>query len=84
MMEEVVFSRPADELSCIIGNLFAELKPPCGFGSSGDLVICGTTHSGNDGRLVIVGDHCIFCGQAEDLSEVLNGRCPERGCRQNG
>ena len=54
MMEEVVFSRPADELSCIIGNLFAELKPPCGFGSSGDLVICGTTHSGNDGRLVIV------------------------------
>ena len=48
------------------------------------IVICGTTHSGNDGRLVIVGDHCIFCGQAEDLSEVLNGRCPERGCRQNG
>lgn len=84
MMDEVVFSRPADELSCIIGNLFGELKPPCGSGSGGDLVICGTTHAGNYGRMVITGDHCIFCGKAEDLTTVLNGRCPEGRCRRNG
>ena len=48
-MQEVVFSRPPNELSCIIGNLFTEVEPPCdllcNLGRSTDLVICGVTHS---------------------------------------
>lgn len=81
MMEEIQFSRPADELSCIIGNLFVSLEPPCGFGCSADLAICGTTHSQNPGRLIVKSDRCVFYGRPEDLAAVLNGRCPEGGCR---
>lgn len=81
MMEEVQFSRPADELSCIIGNLFVSLEPPCGFGCGADLVICGTTHSQNPGRLIVKSDRCIFYGRLEDLTVILNGHCPEGGCR---
>ena len=84
MMEEVVFSRPADELSCIIGNLFIELKPPCDLECGGHLVICGTTNSGSYGRLTIEEDRCTFYGRQEDLTAILMGRCPERRCRHNG
>ena len=41
MAEEIIFSRPADEISCIIGNLFSAITPPCDLRRSTDLVICG-------------------------------------------
>lgn len=82
MMEEITFSRPADEISCIVGNLFASVQPPCDLGCSTDLVICGTTHAQNYGRLTIKTDRCIFYGVKEDLDAVLTGWCPgERRCR---
>lgn len=81
MMEEVAFSRPADELSCIIGNLFVTLEPPCDLGRSADLVLCGITHAQNYGRLTVKSDRCIFYGRPEDLAAVLNGPCPEGKCR---
>lgn len=75
------FSVRAEDLSCLIGNLFVELQPPCDFGCSDDLVICGTTHSRNPGRLIVKSDRCIFYGRPEDLDAVLDGHCPERRCR---
>ena len=80
-MKEIAFSRPADELSCIIGNLFATVQPPCGFNESDALVISGMTHSENYARLIVKKDRCIFQGEPSDLAAVLNGRCPERRCR---
>jgi len=80
-MKEIAFSRPADELSCIIGNLFATLQPPCDVKMSDALVICGMTHSGSYARLIVKKDCCIFQGEPADLVAVLNGRCPERRCR---
>ena len=47
-MEEVTFSRPPNELSCIIWNLFMSVEPPCDLcdhGRTTDLVITGITHS---------------------------------------
>lgn len=76
MAEEIIFSRPADEISCIIGNLFSAIMPPCDLKRSTDLVICGMTHAQNYGTLTVKSDCCIF-----DLAAVLNGRCPERKCR---
>ena len=81
MAEEIIFSRPADEVSCIIGNLFSAIQPPCDLESSTDLVVCGMTHAQNYGTLVVKSDCCIFNGEPEDLEAVLNGRCPERKCR---
>ena len=81
-MQETTFTRPPDELSCIIGNLFTELEPPCDVEHTAGLVLCGTTHSGNPGRLRIAGDCCTFYGQPDDLEVVISGRCPERRCRR--
>ena len=68
-MEEIVFACRPEELSCIVGNLFTGISPPCGI-----------THSGNSGRLVIKGDRCLFYGLPDDLRAVRNGVCPERRC----
>lgn len=84
MAEEVTFSRPAGELSCIIGNLFTAIQPPCDLRCGSDLVICGMTHSQRYGTLTVKSDCCIFCGEPEDLSAVLNGQCLERKCRDGG
>ena len=81
MAEEIIFSRPADEISCIIGNLFSAITPPCGLKRSTDLVICGMTHAQNYGTLTVKSDCCIFVGEPEDLAAVLSGQCPERKCR---
>ena len=79
-MQEITLTRPLDELSCIIGTLFTDLEPPCDVERTADLVLCGTTHSGNPGRLRIAGDRCIFYVEPDDLEAVLSGRCPERRC----
>ncbi len=80
-MDVVEFSRPAEEMSCIIGNLFTSVEPPCDFGCTPGLVICGMTHSGKHGMLTVLSDRCTFCGDPKDLEAVLDGHCPERRCR---
>lgn len=80
-MNSAPFSRPPGELSCIIGNLFTQLEPPCGQcdPEADAIVLTGTTHSGKHGTLTIRGSYCIFSGDPQDLSAVLSGRCPEKG-----
>ena len=75
-----MFACRPDEVSCLIGNLFAEIEPPCGYPPSAALTICGTTRSGNAGRLVISDDYCLFYGLRSDLDAVRNGKCLERRC----
>lgn len=79
-MEEVVFACRPEELSCIVGNLFVSIEPPCDYERSANLTICGTTHSGSSGRLIIAGDRCLFYGPPDDLKAARNGLCPERRC----
>ena len=59
-----VFSCPERELSCIIGNLFVELEPPCsecGKEPQG-IKICGTTYTGDKAVLTISGDRFYYSG----------------------
>lgn len=79
-MDETVFAFKPDELSCMIGNLFISVEPPCGYTRTEDLTICGTTFSGNHGRLVVKGEYGIFYGLRSDLEAVRNGKCIERRC----
>lgn len=72
-MEHIEFSCPPGELSCIIGNLFVSLEPPCKYVRSTHLMLCGITHSGNNGRLIVLGDRCSFYGLASDLDAARNG-----------
>lgn len=79
-MEEIVFACDQSELSCIIGNLFTEIRPPCDAPRNDHLTIAGITHSGADARLVILGDRCLYNGPVSDLEAARSGPCLERRC----
>lgn len=72
-------------IACIIGNLFEGLEPPCNADSSNSLTITGRSFSGNMCSLTISrqGD-CIFEGLESDIMTVLNGKCPEKRCKNRG
>lgn len=77
--ERIVFSRPAAELSCIVGSLYESLEPPCGVSGGPDDIITlfGQTHTGERAVLRVLPDRCIYTGPPEALEAALNGRCPE-------
>ena len=79
------FSVPPVQLSCLIGNLFAELEPPCSEPDDPEaLTLCGKTPSGREAMLFVYREHCLFVGNPNDLDAARNGRCPNRGCKRGG
>lgn len=75
------------ELSCIIGNLFIELSPPCERCGEDALTITGTTVTGNKGTLFVTAAGFDFEGCAEDavtIDRIRKGRCinAEAGARK--
>lgn len=72
------YACPNNELSCIIGNLFTELAPPCG--NCGDkykdgVIIHGTTYTGEIASLVIMQGYFLFDGKPETLAMLRQRRC---------
>ena len=80
------FSVPPAQLSCLIGNLFAELEPPCSEPDDQEaLTLCGKAPSGREAMLFVYREHCLFVGDPEDLDAARNGRCPNsRRCGRGG
>jgi len=71
------FSMQPAQLSCLIGNLFAELEPPCHEPDDPEaLTLCGRTAAGREAMLFIYRDCCLFVGEMDDLEAVRNGKCP--------
>ena len=71
------FSVPPAQLSCLIGNLFAELEPPCSEPDDQEaLTLCGKAPSGREAMLFVYREHCLFVGDPEDLDAARNGWCP--------
>jgi hypothetical protein len=69
------------ELSCFLGNLFAELAPPCELAEDTAIVLCGRTIRGGYATVRITGDETWFDGDVADLAAARYGRCPnEAGC----
>ena len=80
--ELINLSLPPRELSCLVGNLFAELEPPCGQDLDPEgLILCGRTPAGREAILLICRDRCTFIGCPEDLNAARNGKCPNRRCQ---
>lgn len=63
------------ELSCIIGNLFTELTVPCGQCSDNNVVISGTTYTGEAATLIIVEEGFLFDGNPDTITKIRQGRC---------
>lgn len=68
--------KPKGEISCLIGNIFNTIEPPCNANHVGEIVITGTTHSGKEATLVITGDAFFFEGSSEDLIKATAKACP--------
>ena len=66
------------ELSCLIGNIFDTIEPPCNASHVGEIVITGTTHSGKEATLVITGDAFFFEGDSDDLIKTTARTCPHK------
>lgn len=79
-MGKVLLAVPPGELSCLLGNLFQNLEPPCGVREDCTLAICGYTHSGKYARMLISKDRCTFIGDPGDLAAVRDRRCLEGRC----
>ena len=70
------FACSAKELSCLIGNVFIELEPPCtACVDTEQITICGTTHRGEKAALIIAKDGYYYSGNPEDVIEVRGSRC---------
>lgn len=68
----------AAELSCVIGNIFAELSPPCAACGAEVLQITGTTVAGNAATLTVTEAGFDFDGCADDtamIERMRKGRC---------
>lgn len=70
------FACSAKELSCLIGNLFVELEPPCtACEDTEQITICGTTHAGEKAVLIIGKDGFYYSGNSEDVISTRESRC---------
>lgn len=68
----------AAELSCVIGNIFAELSPPCDACGAERVTITGTTVTGNAATLTVTEAGFDFEGCADDtvmIEQMRKGRC---------
>ena len=66
----------AAELSCVIGNIFAELSPPCAACGAEVLQIIGTTVTGNAAKLTVTEAGFDFDG-------ALPEEIPLHACNQD-
>ena len=74
MLTEYACSRR--ELSCIIGNLFVELEPPCdACGSRDGLTITGTTYAGSRATLTVTEHGFTFDGDPAAVAAIRERRC---------
>ena len=74
-VELLKYACTVDELSCIIGNVFAELRPPCGLCRCGQLVICGTTVTGEEATLIVTEFGFDFDGDPDLIDKIRQRRC---------
>lgn len=64
------------ELSCIIGNLFTEIEPPCeGCGDVDTLTISGTTYAGTRAVLIVTEYGFLFDGDPAEVAQIRERRC---------
>lgn len=73
------------ELSCIIGNIFTELRPPCDMCGGEAVSIHGITPTGHEATITLTAAGFDFEGCAEDtalLQRIRKARCIYAGTRE--
>lgn len=65
----------AAELSCVIGNIFAELSPPCAACGAEVLQITGTTVTGNAATLTYCKELLFFIELSQEMGFISMSSC---------
>lgn len=74
------FAASKKEISCIIGNLFENIKCPCNLCDDNSLVITGETY-GQRKATMLIKDSGVFDlvgdkGIEDEVAAIRKGRCP--------
>lgn len=69
------------ELSCVIGNLFVELEPPCDRcnNAADEITISGRIYTGERAVLTVTEHGFRFDGNPAAVEEIRGKRCLHRG-----
>jgi hypothetical protein len=78
--EMLKFACTPCETSCIVGNLFIELEPPCEICAGTErLTLRGTTYAGRRETLIVTDYGFLYSGEEADISAIRERRCVYAG-----
>lgn len=72
-----VACKDAEEVSCLLANLLAELEQPCGHCRQDGVVMTGHSPTGEPVKVCLLPDFVLEVEGCDDLLEQIRGRrCP--------
>lgn len=63
------------ETSCLLSNLFTELRPVCGHCEDDGVVLCGLTYEGEEQKVVLRDYGFDYSGRRETVEYIRKRRC---------
>lgn len=63
------------ETSCLISNLFTEIRPVCGRCEGDSVVLCGVTYEGQEETVVLRDYGFDYSGDPETIENIRKRRC---------
>lgn len=63
------------ETSCLISNLFTEIRPVCGHCEGDSVVLCGVTYEGQEETVVLRDYGFDYSGDPETVEKIRKRRC---------
>ena len=69
------FACKPPETSCLLSNLFTELRPVCGRCEGDNVVLCGLTYEGEEQTVVLRDYGFDYSGRRETVERIWKRRC---------
>lgn len=69
------FACKPPETSCLLSNLFTELRPVCGRCEGDNVVLCGLTYEGEEQTVVLRDYGFDYSGRRETVERIRRRRC---------
>lgn len=69
------FACTPSETSCLVSNLFTELRPVCGRCEGDSVVLCGVTYEGAEETVVLREYGFDYSGDPEAVERIRKRRC---------
>lgn len=63
------------EVSCLLSNLFTELRPVCGRCDADSVILCGITYEGQEETIYMRDYGFDYSGRPETIEQIRKRRC---------